>query len=50
MTLGPVPIAVGCRKDPVYSLCPAKTLIGDNKTEKPRAGSKKKPAASKHNR
>jgi len=50
MTLCPVAIAVGCRKCPVYSVCPAKALIGDYKPEKPRAGSEKKPAASKRKR
>jgi hypothetical protein len=54
MTLCPVAIAVGCRKCPVYSVCPAKTLIGDYRPEKqpegPRAGSAKKRAASKQKR
>ena len=50
MTLCPVALAVGCKKCPVFSVCPAKTLIGDYKPEKPRAGSEKKAAASKHKR
>ena len=29
MTLCPVAIAVGCRKCPVFSICPLKTVIGD---------------------
>ena len=29
MTICPVALAVGCKKCPVFSVCPAKTLIGD---------------------
>ncbi|MCV2367076.1 hypothetical protein LNV07_03075 [Paucibacter oligotrophus] len=29
MTLCPIAIAVGCRKCPIFKLCPAKGLIGD---------------------
>jgi hypothetical protein len=29
MTLCPVAIAVGCKKCPVFSLCPVKGVIGD---------------------
>lgn len=29
MTICPVAIAVGCRKCPVFSVCPAKSIIGD---------------------
>lgn len=29
MTLCPVALAVGCRKCPVFAVCPAKGLIGD---------------------
>ncbi len=29
MTLCPVAIAVGCKKCPVFSICPAKGIIGD---------------------
>ena len=31
MTLCPVAIAVGCRKCPVFKVCPAKTTLGDYK-------------------
>jgi len=31
MTLCPVAIAVGCRKCPIVSLCPARSVIGDYK-------------------
>jgi predicted transcriptional regulator len=33
MKICPVAIAVGCRKCPVFSACPAKGLIGDFKAE-----------------
>jgi len=31
MTLCPVALAVGCRKCPLVSACPLKTLLGDYK-------------------
>jgi hypothetical protein len=33
MTLCPVALAVGCRKCPVFNICPAKGVIGDYKKE-----------------
>lgn len=35
MTLCPVAIAVGCKKCPIFSVCPAKSVIGDYKKEEP---------------
>jgi hypothetical protein len=29
MTICPVAIAVGCKKCPIFSVCPAKSVIGD---------------------
>ena len=29
MTLCPVALAVGCRKCPIFKVCPAKSVIGD---------------------
>ena len=29
MTVCPIAIAVGCKKCPVFSVCPLKTVIGD---------------------
>lgn len=29
MTLCPVAIAVGCKKCPIFNICPAKAVIGD---------------------
>lgn len=49
MTICPVAIAVGCKKCPVFSICPAKSLIGDQKAaaaepqaKTPEPGKKKK--------
>lgn len=33
MTLCPVAIAVGCKKCPIFSVCPLKSVIGDHKKE-----------------
>jgi hypothetical protein len=35
MTLCPVALAVGCRRCPVFGVCPAKGIIGDYKEDKP---------------
>jgi hypothetical protein len=29
MTLCPIAIAIGCKKCPIFSVCPVKTIIGD---------------------
>lgn len=48
MVLCPVALAVGCAKCPVFSICPAKSLIGDyvaadaKKSSKPEAAAAKK--------
>jgi hypothetical protein len=54
MTLCPVALAIGCRKCPVFSICPVKTVIGDQpsapepKEAKPQAAEKKaRPPATK---
>lgn len=33
MTLCPVALAVGCKRCPVFAICPAKSLIGDYKPD-----------------
>lgn len=33
MVLCPVALAVGCKKCPIFSFCPVKTVIGDQKVE-----------------
>jgi hypothetical protein len=45
MTLCPIAIAVGCKKCPVFSVCPVKGVIGDYKPEAPTP--EKKSSASK---
>jgi hypothetical protein len=35
MVLCPVAIAVGCKKCPIFSVCPVKGLIGDYKKPEP---------------
>jgi hypothetical protein len=32
MTICPVALAVGCKKCPIFSLCPVKSVIGDHKS------------------
>ncbi len=33
MTICPVAVAVGCKKCPVFKICPAKSIIGDQKKD-----------------
>jgi hypothetical protein len=33
MTLCPIAIAVGCRKCPIFAVCPVKGVIGDYRKE-----------------
>ena len=35
MILCPIALAVGCRKCPIFSVCPVKTIIGDQKAAEP---------------
>jgi hypothetical protein len=48
MTLCPVALAVGCKKCPIYTVCPAKGIIGDAPkssdppAEKPKAKPRRK--------
>jgi hypothetical protein len=46
MVLCPVAIAVGCKKCPVFDLCPAKTIIGDYKKEEPDQALRRKKGAA----
>lgn len=49
MTLCPVAIAVGCKRCPIFSVCPVKSVIGDFKEAEPAqsAHSGKNPPAAK---
>ena len=46
MTLCPIALAVGCKKCPVFNLCPLKSVIGDyqkgNETDAKRAADGRK--------
>lgn len=35
MTICPVALAVGCKKCPIFSICPAKSIIGDQPAKEP---------------
>ena len=43
MTLCPIAIAVGCKKCPIFAVCPVKSIIGDYK---PGVGEKEKQQAT----
>ncbi len=47
MTVCPVALAVGCRKCLVFSVCPLKSVIGDQPTAASGSGSGAKKAAPK---
>lgn len=50
MVLCPVAIAVGCKKCPVFGVCPVKSIIGDYKPDEKgakRAGASPKKSAPK---
>ncbi|MFO1413804.1 MAG: hypothetical protein U1F10_07840 [Burkholderiales bacterium] len=56
MVLCPVALAVGCRKCPIFSVCPAKGIIGDYRPDpdatqspaiKPAKGKARRKAAKK---
>ena len=46
MTLCPIAIAVGCKKCPVFSVCPVKGIIGDVKPDDTAASQDAPPAAA----
>jgi len=41
--LCPIALAIGCRKCPIFSVCPVKTTIGDYVPPKPAAAAAAKP-------
>ena len=41
MVLCPVALAVGCKKCPVFAICPAKSVIGDYKPDEDQSASSK---------
>lgn len=55
MVICPVALAVGCKKCPIFTVCPVKGIIGDYKKPeaedtKPAAAATSKPAAASPNR
>jgi hypothetical protein len=46
MTLCPVALAVGCQKCPVFSVCPVKSVIGDQPLKADDAAAKSSAAKS----
>jgi hypothetical protein len=47
MVLCPVALAVGCKKCPVFAVCPAKSLIGDYKPDGDKRKDEARSAAKK---
>ena len=47
MTLCPIALAVTCRKCPAFSICPLKTVIGDEKAAPPPAKGASRPGGGK---
>ena len=43
MTLCPIALAVGCKKCPAFSVCPLKSVIGDQTTPAKGSGDKAMP-------
>jgi hypothetical protein len=43
MTVCPIAIAVGCKKCPAFSICPLKSVLGDEKKEEPPAAKAEAP-------
>jgi hypothetical protein len=43
MTVCPVALAVGCKKCPAFSVCPLKTVLGDQKKSSDSASQAQKP-------
>jgi len=46
MVLCPVALAVGCRKCPVFNVCPVKGIIGDYRPDEDAPSAKVKPEAA----
>jgi hypothetical protein len=47
MTLCPIAVVAGCRKCPVFSICPLKTVIGDQPKEEEKPAKPASHAAKK---
>jgi hypothetical protein len=47
MTVCPIAIVAGCKKCPIFSVCPLKTSLGDQPKEVEKAEPRPRPAAGK---
>jgi len=47
MTVCPVALAVGCKRCPVFAVCPAKSILGDQPAKPEAAAAAQPKAASK---
>lgn len=47
MTLCPIAVVAGCRKCPAFSICPLKTVIGDQPKEEEKGATPASRAAKK---
>ena len=50
MTLCPIALAVGCKKCPLFAVCPLKTVIGDYRPEEKAQGPAPKPGGARRGR
>lgn len=47
MTLCPIAVVAGCKKCPAFSICPLKTVIGDQAPEKDAPGAGPAPGGAR---
>lgn len=50
MTLCPIALAVGCKRCPVFAICPVKSLIGDYHPEEKKSAKAEPKSARKSKR
>lgn len=50
MTLCPIALAVGCKKCPIFAVCPVKSVIGDYRPEKKTPGPAPKSGGARRGR
>lgn len=48
MTVCPIALAVGCKKCPIFAVCPVKSVIGDHQPDPP--APERKPSSKKTRR
>jgi hypothetical protein len=47
MTICPVALAIGCKRCPIFAVCPAKSIIGDQPTVAESASAEPEPPSAK---